>query len=334
MNLKAKMIDHAKRVLDQSTDLKDESAIKQVAVLPFIQALGFDTANIREVEPEFNADPRETKGGEKVDYALKRDGLPVVFVEVKHATSGLTKVHWKQLHNYYNAVTQVKLAILTNGIEYRFYTEDQAPNIMDKEPFLALNLEKLDQRMINELERIIESVYHRNQIQKSARILKLIPELKSELDEPTDDFVNYLAKRQYPDSEQTPSVRQYKPIVKTALSEVTASGRQGERSHDVEMLLGNCLIPVPIRAHTQGKDEEAWFLLGRSMPKRNERRVLYNSRKVTPTTAAQMAKGSNKGGNGWGFWKVVDPTDGNQRPIGDLRFDDGLVSRLVDKYAE
>lgn len=49
-----------------------EEATKNALILPFLQALGYDTFDPRIVVPEYTADVG-TKKGEKVDYAIKRE---------------------------------------------------------------------------------------------------------------------------------------------------------------------------------------------------------------------------------------------------------------------
>ncbi|MNY78874.1 hypothetical protein D3C86_2192860 [compost metagenome] len=51
--------------------------------MPFIQILGYDVFNPFEVNPEFIAD-LGIKKGKKVDYAIMKDGEPIIIVEYKH----------------------------------------------------------------------------------------------------------------------------------------------------------------------------------------------------------------------------------------------------------
>ena len=62
---------------------RSEANTSQFLVMPFFEALGYGVHNPNDVEPEFTADVGIQR--EKVDYALKRDGNPVVLVEVKYA---------------------------------------------------------------------------------------------------------------------------------------------------------------------------------------------------------------------------------------------------------
>lgn len=86
----------------------------------FFSMLGYDVFNPQEFVPEFTADVG-IKKGEKVDYAIIRDGQPVILIECKSISENLDR-HDSQLFRYFGTTT-AKFAILTNGIIYRFYTD-------------------------------------------------------------------------------------------------------------------------------------------------------------------------------------------------------------------
>ena len=73
---------------------------------------------IQQVVPEFTTD-YGTKKGEKVDYAIFREGKPVILIECKSFDVDLDTVHASQLFRYFT-VSEAKIGILTNGIVYRF----------------------------------------------------------------------------------------------------------------------------------------------------------------------------------------------------------------------
>jgi len=74
-------IDQVKTISEQILKLRDqiktEEATKSAFVMPLIQALGYNVFNPTEVCPEFIADAPGLKG-EKVDYAILRDGAPII----------------------------------------------------------------------------------------------------------------------------------------------------------------------------------------------------------------------------------------------------------------
>ena len=91
----------------------DEAATKQIVLLRVLSLLGWDIYNIDEVKPEFAI------GNQRVDYSLRHASINKVFIEVKKVGEDLER-HQEQLLNY-SFKAGVKLAILTNGISWRFY---------------------------------------------------------------------------------------------------------------------------------------------------------------------------------------------------------------------
>src|ERR1044071_7269994 len=101
--------------------LETEEATKNALVMPLIHMLGYDIFDPTEVIPEFTADVG-IKKGEKVDYAVKKDGRLVMLFECKHCGAELNLKHASQLFRYF-AVTEARIGVLTNGIIYQFYTD-------------------------------------------------------------------------------------------------------------------------------------------------------------------------------------------------------------------
>ena len=84
-----------------------ESQTKQSLIVPFLRELGYNVDDPAEVDLEFRADVG-VKGGERVDYAIKRDGKPIVLVECKRRWSQLQDADLTQLYRYFNATdTQI-----------------------------------------------------------------------------------------------------------------------------------------------------------------------------------------------------------------------------------
>ena len=74
------LTNHLNKLAEKIDKLKDrietEESTKHAFILPFINALGYDTFNPTEVIPEFTADIG-VKKGEKVDYAIIQDDKPI-----------------------------------------------------------------------------------------------------------------------------------------------------------------------------------------------------------------------------------------------------------------
>jgi len=70
----------ASRIPKQLEFIKTEEATKNALIMPFINALGYNVFDPTEVVPEFTADVG-LKKGEKVDYAILKDGKPIMLFE-------------------------------------------------------------------------------------------------------------------------------------------------------------------------------------------------------------------------------------------------------------
>jgi hypothetical protein len=116
-----------------------EEATKIYMVLPFLAMLGYDITDPASIVPEHDADLHPA-GRRKVDFAIVRDGLPAIAVEVKSVGASLAEARG-QLRSYFNALSTARLAIATNGTTYEFFVDSESANLMDAEPFLTLDLE-------------------------------------------------------------------------------------------------------------------------------------------------------------------------------------------------
>ncbi len=99
---------------DDRINIYDESNTKSIIINKFLNILGWDLYNHDEVELEYYAN----RG--KVDYALKGRKGNTVFLEAKNSSSPLNDDHESKILSYARK-EKVKLAILTNGTDWKFY---------------------------------------------------------------------------------------------------------------------------------------------------------------------------------------------------------------------
>jgi hypothetical protein len=192
--------DSIKKLGERMVKLKDniqtEEATKNAFVMPLIQILGYDVFNPLEVLPEHVCDIG-TKKGEKIDYAIMRDGQPIMLIECKHWGQDLT-LHDNQLLRYFG-VSKAKFGILTNGIIYKFYTDLESTNIMDSTPFLEVDISDIKDAQIEELKKFHKSNFDESNIVGTAADLKYTNEfrtlLQNELSSPSDAFVRVFVKQ-------------------------------------------------------------------------------------------------------------------------------------------
>ena len=206
----------ATKVAHQKAALETEEATKNAFVMPFISTiLGYDVFNPSEVVPEFTADVG-VKKGEKIDYAIVQDGQIQMLIECKHVGSPLSLEHASQLYRYF-AVTNARIAVLTNGEKYHFYTDLDAPNRMDAKPFLVLDLLDIDTTLLPELLKLSKTEFDLDSISSAAGELKYVGQIKraiaAEFKDPSDDWIRFFTNRVY-EGAFTQKVReQFTPLV-------------------------------------------------------------------------------------------------------------------------
>ena len=209
----------AERIATLKEQIKTEEATKNALIMPFISMLGYDVFNPLEVVPEMDCDISKKKG-EKIDYAIMRDGEPIILFECKHWEQPLDS-HTVQLRRYYVA-SKAKFAVLTNGISYRFYTDIEKANIMDEAPFLEFSIDTIRDTQIEELKKFHKSYFDVDNIMGSASELKYMSQLKSvikeEFSSPSSDFVRLLTKRIYEGQVNAKVLEQFTTLVKRSLS--------------------------------------------------------------------------------------------------------------------
>lgn len=197
MDLATRLVELEKRTSQHRELLLTEEAAKTALVLPFLQALGYDVFNPREVVPEFTADVG-IKKGEKVDYAICADGKVNILVECKPSSIDLDLRHASQLFRYF-ATTDARVAVLTNGVIYKFYSDTDQPNKMDEKPFFIFSLDTIKRTDPTTLERFAKGQFDIDAIIAEAGRLKLESQVRVELErefaEPSEEFTRLIAKR-------------------------------------------------------------------------------------------------------------------------------------------
>jgi hypothetical protein len=126
---------YVRRVKELADHVKgNEQATKQSLIGPFLTMLGYDLTDPRECVPEYKADFGKDRSSKPIDWAFLHSGNFAFFVEAKEVGKKLGGYD-EQLADYFAKDPNVKLGILTNGAQWRFFTDVEHANVMDKEPF-------------------------------------------------------------------------------------------------------------------------------------------------------------------------------------------------------
>lgn len=213
----------SKRVESMKDSITTEEATKTAIIMPFFSMLGYDVFNPQEFVPEFTADVG-IKKGEKVDYAIIKDGDPVILVECKSISECLDR-HDSQLFRYFGTTT-AKFAILTNGVIYRFYTDLDNPNKMDNDPFLTINILDIRENQVPELKKFCKSVFDIDSIFSTASELKYVHQFKAifteQLNDPSDDLIRFFLQDCYSAPKTQNVLEKFRPILKKALNDLVS----------------------------------------------------------------------------------------------------------------
>ena len=334
----------------------NEARTRSYLVDPFIGALGYNIFDPSEVVPEYTAD-FGTKRGEKVDYAIMREGKPIILIEAKSAKTSLSIWQASQLFRYY-ATTEARFGILTNGVKYQFYTDLEERNKMDRQPFLIIDMLNLDERLVNELEGFTKANFDAKRILSSAKELKLTPEIRRRLAEeyqqPSRELVRLLANGLYSGSFKQSVFEEFAPIVRKAFHEFV-DDKIASRPPDVVQSESSSAeiepqiaveespqpvsedgVEIPVFAEYEGHRFEATLLLTskhKDILGNSAKIIRYGGQMLTPLAAAWKTRISVNPdaayASGMRYWRFINPESNEECPIVDLRDDGGLRRRLL-----
>ena len=254
-----KLASLAAKVRLQAAAIQTEEATKNAFVMPFISTvLGYDVFDPTEVTPEFVCDVG-TKKGEKIDYAIMKEGEVQILIECKKIGEPLHINHASQLFRYFH-VTSARISILTNGQVYKFFTDLDAPNKMDEKPFLELDLLDIDEYSVPELTKLTKSAFDVDSIINAAGELKYVSQIKkviaSQVSKPDDDFVKVFASRVY-DGVITQKVReQFQELTRKAIGQFLNDQINDRLKSAMSGVLQPALSSLPVSGASASQIEE------------------------------------------------------------------------------
>lgn len=246
-----RMRKHAEHVKNVALHCTTEETTKQALILPLLDILGFSPFDPTKVKAEYGADFPGAKISERVDYALFCHGVPVMFIEAKSHTEKLNN-HCPQLSRYFNATPEVTIAAITNGEEWRFFTDLDNKNMMDATPFLTVDFGDMDVTLLQRLRRFRHDEFQpealRTLAEETVYLNAFTKVISDSLRDPDIDFVRYVAgradiQRQF----NAKFLESIAPLVKQAV----------ERSVSNMVVSGLSAKPQPTPEITQETEEDS-----------------------------------------------------------------------------
>ena len=306
----------------------DEAKTRSFLVEPFLKRLGYDPGNPDDVTPEFIAGFVAKKT--KVDYALKKDGKPIIFVEVKSAITSLSHNHTVQLQHYFSTKLDVRFGIVTNGLEYRFYADLDLPNVMDDAPFLIVDMLNFDEAYVADLSIFTKSSFDVDRAKSHAIGLKhkfaLRRVLEQEIDSPSDELIKLFIKRIRPELKGvTKKVSaEMTPIVKEVWAEFTFGGQDGGPPAPHPPSPRADVVEIPVFASHNRHRFEATLLVDEIMNWHKKAVIVrFDGELMSCVAAAKQAVRSlnparKTGKSGLSFWQFSHPVSGEDLSIKEI----------------
>lgn len=235
---------HSEHVKNVGIHCTTEETTKQALILPFLEILGFSPYDPQKVKAEYGADFPGVKANERVDYALFCQGLPVMFIEAKSYKEKIEN-HCPQLSRYFNSTPEVTISAITNGVEWRFFTDLKEKNIMDSTPFLKIRMDDVTSSDAEQLFRFRHDKFKpealRTLAEESVFLSAFTKTISSSLRDVDIDFVRYIAGKSNVERQLnqrfldtiTPLVKQ---AVERSVSAMVVSGLSGLRTTPEEVI--------------------------------------------------------------------------------------------------
>jgi len=213
------------QISDRREHIINEEMTKTSLVMPFLQTLGYDVFDPMDVRPEWVSSFGGAKNA-RIDYAVFKDGNPIMFIEAKPIEDSL-KGHFSQLRAYFNATPTVRIAIITNGIIYRFYSDLNMAHLMDDCPFWEADISSLSDEDMDVLSSFRHDEFDIQKILSFAEALtytnNITLNLEGLLREPSDEFIRFILandKSTFKVTSITSAViDKFRPIVKKSISQ-------------------------------------------------------------------------------------------------------------------
>lgn len=173
----------------------NEAQTKKFLIDPFFMLLNYAHEDLI---PEYEADFGD-RVSNKVDYAIKLNRKDIIIIECKKLNSKLTDKEAGQLSGYFQNAKNSRIAILTNGKEYRFYSDVALANTMDSKPFFVFDVENYSDNDIDGLLDFDARIIAVNSIIKKAQESVFIEDFENtffkEMTNPSPEFLKLIHKK-------------------------------------------------------------------------------------------------------------------------------------------
>ena len=199
MQLRNSLRELSARIAEQRDEVQTEEATKRTFVLPFLAALDYNVYDPTQVTWGLGIDG-ESPQGKTVDYTVWCDGKPTMVFECRHHDVDLAAAPAALLVRSFGS-TGAKVGVLTNGLTYQFYTDQEQAGVMDEEPFWTYNMLDSDDEAVAQLKNFARTTFDRNHVVHGARELAytrgIRRVLQEQMQQPSDEFLQLVTGHMY-----------------------------------------------------------------------------------------------------------------------------------------
>lgn len=240
--------------------IKSEEETKLKLINPFLKILGYDVEEPGILVSEDIADFRNKKG-KKVDYTAYKENKPILLIEAKYHRNELSR-STEQLDSYFNTKVRegCRLGLLTNGIEYRFFSDLDDDNKLDEEPFFTFDLMDFKEKDVKILQKFIYESINVSQIQEMGKKLKnynkVLEILKEEMNTPSDELTAIFVKRASEKRARSNVLEEFRQYLKEAFKQLTYSTSQRQNTDLKQQIAPQVSIEENTRATPQIEKEK------------------------------------------------------------------------------
>jgi len=313
------------KILRERERRMNEENTKNGLIDPVLEALGWNIHDNAEVDREFRA----REGGNPVDYALKIQCKPKLFLEAKGLGENLDDPKWTEQVLFYATTAVVDWCVLTNGDEYRFYNAT-ARGKADEKEFCRVKLsEASEDKVVDALAPLSRSDLDGRLIEGRWTAYFVDRRVKTALQEllngPEEGLLNLIRKKVNDLSRNdiktsfdrlNVRIESRSPPPPSPTVEGNENGHEPEHTSLAELVQSGVLpTSMKLFAQYKGRDLEATVLPDGGVEFQGRR---YGTPSAAGAAAKSTVTGEKLATNGWDFWQVRD-SGGQAHKLADLR---------------
>lgn len=178
----------------------NEAQTRMYLIEPLLEILGYSRIDDKDMLTEFNAG-----WGQKNDKAdiglIQRGKTPEIIIECKKYGKKLTDKEALQLNNYFLNTKGAKFGVLTNGVDWLFYTDYESTKspVLFSTPFMVLNFEEISDDLIENFSKFHKNADCLKEVYEEAQEFFFLSgfqnALSAELAEPSDLLIKAIFNR-------------------------------------------------------------------------------------------------------------------------------------------